>query len=189
MACSPLQAECPDPRHTHAHLKQGTRLSKKLTNNIDLKHYLNVATIASDGLLVVKRDEPLVPTRECIIVPRNVLGGLVSALHVYLSHPCSRQLKSVTQRYLLPSIWTKPLIAFPLAAIIVLYSAQFPLLWQSSLLILHLKLWVSPLLLTSSNEPNSLSLFWVNTSLPIQYLSTLLPNERHNTLRDAVISL
>ena len=47
------------------------------------------------GLLVVKRNEPLVPTRECIIAPRQVLDGLLSALHVYLSHQLM-----VTQRYL-----------------------------------------------------------------------------------------
>ena len=47
------------------------------------------------GLLVVKRNEPLVPTRECIIVPRQVLDSLLSALHFYLSHQLM-----VTQRYL-----------------------------------------------------------------------------------------
>ena len=63
-----IQAECPDLRQTHAHLTQGKSPSKKLTNIKDVKRYLNVATIASDGLLVVKRNTPLVPTRECIIV-------------------------------------------------------------------------------------------------------------------------
>ena len=128
MACSPLQAECPDLRRINAYLSQGTGLSKKLTNNKDVKRYLNVATIAPDGSLVVKRNGPLLPTRECVIVPRHVLDGLLSALHVYLSHPSCRQLKLVTQRYLVPLIWTKPLIALPLAATIVLHSAQFPLL-------------------------------------------------------------
>ena len=90
-----LQAECPDLRRTYAHLTQATRPSKKLKNIKDVKRYLNVAKIASDGLLVVKRNEPLVPTRECIIVPRQVLDGLLSALHVYLSHQLM-----VTQRSL-----------------------------------------------------------------------------------------
>ena len=90
-----LQAECPDLRRTYAHLTQATRPSKKLTNIKDVKRYRNVATIASDGLLVVKRNEPLVPTRECIIAPRQVLDGLLSAPHVYLSHQLI-----VTQRYL-----------------------------------------------------------------------------------------
>ena len=67
------QSECPDLRRTHAHLQQGTRPSKKLTNMKDVKRYLNVTTIAKDGLLV---DEPLAPTRECIVVPRQVLERL-----------------------------------------------------------------------------------------------------------------
>ena len=75
-----------------------------MTNNKNVKRYLNVATIASDGSLVVKHNEPLVPTQECVIVPRHVLDGLLSALHVYLSHRSCRQLKLVTQRYLVPSI-------------------------------------------------------------------------------------
>ena len=91
-----LQVECKDLRCTHAHLTQGTCPSKKLTNIKDVKRYLNVTTNASHGLLVVKRTEPIVPTRECIIVARQVLDGLLPALHVHLSH----QLKMVTQRYL-----------------------------------------------------------------------------------------
>ena len=95
-----IQSECKDLRRTHAHLVQGTRPSKKLTNIRDVKRYLNVATIAKDGLLVVKRDEPFTRSRECIIVPRQVLDGLLTALHIQLSHPSSHQLKMVTKRYL-----------------------------------------------------------------------------------------
>ena len=64
-----IQAECPDLCRTHAHLRQGTCPSKKITNIKDVKHYLNVTTIARDGLLVVKRSQPVVPTQECIVVP------------------------------------------------------------------------------------------------------------------------
>ena len=94
------QAECADLRRTRAHLQQGTRPSKKLTNVKDVKRYLNVATIAKGDLLVVKRDEPLFPSRECIIVPQQLLEGLLTALHIQLSHPSSNQLKDVTKRYL-----------------------------------------------------------------------------------------
>ena len=94
-----LQSECPDLRRTHAHLRQGTRPSKKTTNIKDVKRYLNVATISKDGLLIVKRNELLSPTRECIIVPRQVLDGLVTALHIQLNHPSAHQLKMVICRY------------------------------------------------------------------------------------------
>lgn len=65
-----IQSECADLRRSHAHLQQDTRPSKKLSNVKDVKMYLNVATIAKYGLLVVKRDETPVPSCECIIVPR-----------------------------------------------------------------------------------------------------------------------
>ena len=94
------QSECPDLRRTRAHLKQGTRPSKKLTNIRDVKRYLTVATVAADGLLVVKRDVPFAPSRECIIVPRQVLDGLLTALHIQLAHPTCHQLKTVVKRYL-----------------------------------------------------------------------------------------
>ena len=95
-----IQSECKDLRRTHAHLVQGPRPSKKLTNVKDVKRYLNVATITKDGLLVVKRDEAFTRSRECIIVPRQVLDSLLTALHIKLSHPSSHQLKMVIKRYL-----------------------------------------------------------------------------------------
>ena len=80
-----IQTECPDLLRTHANLRQGTRPSKEITNIKDVKRYLNVTTIARDGLLVVKRSEPLLPTRECTVVPRQVLDGLLTALHIQLN--------------------------------------------------------------------------------------------------------
>ena len=95
-----VQYECPDLRRTHAHLVQGTRPSKKLTNIKDVKRYLQVASVADDGLLVVRRHEPLSPSRECIIVPRQALDGLLTALHIQLmiSPPSCHQLKMVVKR-------------------------------------------------------------------------------------------
>ena len=93
------QSECYDLRRTHAHLVQGTRPSRKETNLRDVKRYLNVASVAKDGLLVVHSNVPLAPARELIIVPRRVLDGLLMALHIRLDHPTSHQLKLVTRRY------------------------------------------------------------------------------------------
>ena len=56
-----LQAEWSDLRRTRAHLRQGTRPSRKLTDIHDVKRHLNVATVAKDGLLVVRRHTPLQP--------------------------------------------------------------------------------------------------------------------------------
>ena len=62
LAWKGIQVDCPNLRRTYAHLIQGTRPSKKLSNIKDVKRYLNVATISADGLLVVKRYEPLIPS-------------------------------------------------------------------------------------------------------------------------------
>ena len=55
------QKDCPDIRRAVSHLRQGTRPSKKETSINDVKRYLNVASVARDGLLIVPFDEPLVP--------------------------------------------------------------------------------------------------------------------------------
>ncbi len=89
-----VQSDCPDLRRTCAHLKQGTRPSRKLTNVTDVKRYLNNITLAQDGLLVVKVTEPLSPVREKIVVPRMVLEGLLTALHLHLSHPSAHHMRS-----------------------------------------------------------------------------------------------
>ena len=95
-----IQAECSGLCRTHAHLIQGMRPSKRLTNIRDIKRYLNVASVARNGLLVVERNDPLCPTRECIIIPRQAIAGLLTALHIALDHPSAHQLKSAFQRYL-----------------------------------------------------------------------------------------
>ena len=93
------QLECPDLIKTKSHLSQGTRPTKKQTNLNDVKRYLHSVTIANDGLLVVKRIDPLCPVRESIVVPRNVLSGLLTALHLKLNHPREAQFKAVVKRY------------------------------------------------------------------------------------------
>ena len=93
------QSEDSDLRRTHAHLTQGTRPSKKATNIRDVKRYLQVATVARDGLLVVRKEEAFKPPRECIVIPRNAFPGLITALHIRLSHPTAHQLKQVVRRF------------------------------------------------------------------------------------------
>ena len=44
-----------------------------LTNITDVKRYLRVASIANDGLLVVRKDQPLLLAHDCVIVPRQFL--------------------------------------------------------------------------------------------------------------------
>ena len=61
--------------------------------------YLAVASIAKDGLLVDPRNDPLQPSSELIIVPRSVLDGFVTALHLRLDHPSKSQLLLVMKRH------------------------------------------------------------------------------------------
>lgn len=93
------QRECPDLRRTHSYLTQGTRPSKKMTKIPDVKRYLRLLNIASDGLLIVKDDKPFLPTLERMVVPRSVLDGLLTALHLRFTHPSSHQLKQIFNRY------------------------------------------------------------------------------------------
>ena len=93
------QKECSDLRRVHAHLTQGTRPSKKPAKTSDVKRYLQKVTIATDSLLVVRVDEPFVPTKEKIVVPRLVVDGLLTALHLKFDHPSSYQLKQIINRY------------------------------------------------------------------------------------------
>ena len=93
------QQDCPSLRRAKAHLSQGTRPSRKQTDIRDVKRYLQVASVARDGLLVVRRDDPFSPVRECIIVPRGVVPGLLCALHLKFEHPTRHQLKLLFSRY------------------------------------------------------------------------------------------
>ncbi len=99
-AWATIQSECPDLRRTHAHLSQGTRPSKKLTNIRDVKRYLNIASIAHDGLLVARKEQPLSTHQDRIIIPRHVLEGLLTAMHIQLDHPTQYQMKKAVSRYL-----------------------------------------------------------------------------------------
>ena len=93
------QRDCPDLRRVHAHLKQGTRPQRKATSIPDVKRYLQVATIAPDGLLVVKEASPFHRCIDRIIIPKQVLLGLLTALHIKFSHPSAYQLKRLVSRY------------------------------------------------------------------------------------------
>ena len=93
------QSECPDLRRVKAQLLQGTRPSKKETSIPNVKRYLNKVTIASDGLLVVRKADPLCPSREAIVVPAQVISGLITALHIRLEHPTCSEMLTIAERW------------------------------------------------------------------------------------------
>ena len=55
------QRECPDLRCTQAHFHQGSRPSKKVTDACGVKRYLQVPSIARNGLFVVRHEKHLSP--------------------------------------------------------------------------------------------------------------------------------
>ena len=93
-----MQQSCKHLNRVYAHLKQGTTPSRKATDIKYVKRYLKVAHIARDGLLVVDHQVPLQPKVERIIVPGMFLHGLLTCLHIKLKHPSRSQLKQVFLR-------------------------------------------------------------------------------------------
>lgn len=93
-----LQTECPDLRRVHAHLSKGTKPADKRTNATAIKRYLNDVVIARDGVLVVVRSELYQPRRELIVVPKHLLSGLLTSIHLQLNHASAYQLQKVFSR-------------------------------------------------------------------------------------------
>ena len=94
-----LQRPCRDLKRVHAHLSQGTRPSKKQRGINDLRRYLKQAVIARDGLLVVCQTVPFAGARERIVIPRRLVHGVITALHLKLNHPSKYQLRQIVNRY------------------------------------------------------------------------------------------
>ena len=94
-----VQRECSDLRKVLAFKKSGTEPSKKTKNMRAVRRYLSAnIMIANDGLLVQRRAEPLSPLSDHIVVPQQVLHGVLSALHLNLDHPSAFQLSKVFSR-------------------------------------------------------------------------------------------
>lgn len=93
------QLTCPDLRRVYAHLRHGTRPSKKTRESIDVKRYLRSATLGKEGLIVVQRQTPYAPVSHLTVVPKTVIKGLLTALHVKLQHPSMTQLRKVFDRH------------------------------------------------------------------------------------------
>jgi hypothetical protein len=187
VAWQATQQECSDLRRTHAHLSQGTRPGKKATKVHDVKRYLREAVISNDGVLVVLENPPFQPRRERIVVRRSVLDGLVTAIHIRFNHPTPYQMKQLVTRYFFALDLDKALQR----------------VYDSCHHCMSLKA-VPPSLLMSSEEPPST----IGTSFALdimrryrQYvlvlretvssytLTTFVNNEKHDTLRDAIIAL
>ena len=89
----------PTLRRLYAHLTQGTRPSKKAKRVSDVKRYLTMCSLDNQGLIVVRRPDPYLHQRELIVVPDDILPGLLTALHIQFNHPTKYQLGKLFDRH------------------------------------------------------------------------------------------
>ena len=95
-----IQGECSDIRKVIAHTQQGTKPNKKAKNLKMVRRYMSSkVVVAHDGVLVIRNAEPLSAVREQIVVPNQVLHGLLMVLHLRLGHPTTLNLQKVFKRY------------------------------------------------------------------------------------------
>ena len=95
---SQIQKNCSTLKHVHTLLKDGRVPSRKQKGITDVKRYLNQCKLSkspADGLIVVEQELPLQVSRQRIVVPRSIIDGLLTALHLQLRHPSKHQLKQV----------------------------------------------------------------------------------------------
>ena len=93
------QRDCQVLRRVYAHLTQGTRPSKKAKNIRDVKRYLSICSLDSSGLVIVRKPDPFVHQKDLIVVPHEVLPGLLTALHIQFNHPTKFQLGKLFDRH------------------------------------------------------------------------------------------
>ena len=138
--------------------------------------------------MVIKRDEPFTSSRECIIVPGQVLDGLLTALHIQLSHPSTHQHKMDTKRYLFALDMDKAIerVVRSCTSFAALSQTPQARIKQSS---------CEPLDavgISFAAEPfkRSRQLILVLRESVTSYTSTMvIEDERHHTLRDALVRL
>ena len=94
------QAECRDLRQVKFCLQQGSVPPKRQKNMRDVRRYLSAGVLLnSDGVLVARDVQPFKPVVDRVVVPKAVLHGILTALHIQLTHPSAYQMKKVFARY------------------------------------------------------------------------------------------
>ena len=91
-----LQGDCLD-------LKRVSQLLKSVKEpgsdeKADVKSYCKNVKLSTDGLLVFMENRPLQPSRQRIVVPRSMVDGLLTAIHIKLEHLTKPQLLNIFNR-------------------------------------------------------------------------------------------
>ena len=94
------QSECKDLRQVKFYLDLGSSPPRKMKGAKDIRRYLSAKVlINSKGLLVVREAEPLKAVHDRVVVPRPVIVGFLTSLHIQCGHPTAYQMKKVFSRY------------------------------------------------------------------------------------------
>ena len=99
-AWSEVQDECKDLRKVKLYRKQGTIPSKKTKHLRQARRYLSSGVLlAHDDTLVQPHHVPLRHTTERIVVPEQILHGILTVLHLRCNHPTAYQLTKLFSQY------------------------------------------------------------------------------------------
>ena len=95
-----IQEECSTLRKVKFFKSRGTHPGKKSRNLRMVRRYISAGTIiAHDGILINPHSPPLGPIQERIVVPEQILHGLLTMIHIKLDHPTSYQLAKAFSRH------------------------------------------------------------------------------------------
>ena len=95
-----IQEECSELRKVKFFRGKGTQPGKKSRHLRQVRRYMSSGTIlAHDGLLINPCSPPLGPVLERIVVPNQMLHGLLTMLHLNLNHPTAYQLSKAFARH------------------------------------------------------------------------------------------
>ena len=95
-----IQNECKDLRRLKLYIQNGTSPGKNGRNMRMVKRYLSSKVVISkEGALVVRDIQTLGPILDRIVIPQQVLHGILTMYHLRLEHPTCYQLTRVVNRY------------------------------------------------------------------------------------------
>ena len=175
------------------HMQGGTIPQRRGIKQPELKKLYNLfqhqkLTISQDGLVVKVETDGVGNVTQQIVVPNLIMKGIITALHMKFDHPhpCNHELKQITNRY-----W---------------YSTQLSQIiqdvWDSCQLCQALKPVPREIFEQTTSESGKLGSTWSADVIrgDLQYIfiareklssftvTKIIPNETHQSLREAIIT-
>ncbi len=88
-----------DLKRTFSQLRSGTHIGKKEKNLKNIRQYMKVASISQNGVMIRRKPNAFGRDYELIIVPQDLVSGLMSVLHIRLGHPTKTQFRKLWDRH------------------------------------------------------------------------------------------